>query len=318
MPRGVDENMKRGTIIRRLCKHRGIEVVEHANGGMDLIGCLGQLTPLREMLWQRVRWDARLVIGSTFPGEKVPRIEVHPSVVQADVDTAWLTLSIKDPLWVSEDHDVHIETAKAMFTASRRGDVLPVDVETENIRDRVVAEMTRDIREVLLTSARQAYPDGGDLIRENSEGDGLARFICIEIGDACLEAVSVAEAAAEAARMMDTAVHELVEVRDAMYALETMELIRCSNPECESRTEEGGDPLFNITAVVDRDRCLAENLKKASPEHFECAHCGSKGEADDDVEKCPECGADLHQCKTGEPGCMHCGNDDCTYMREPG
>lgn len=33
--------------------------------------------------------------------------------------------------------------------------------------------------------------------------------------------------------------------------------------------------------------------------------------------RCPECGWCLHACSSGDPGCMHCDNPDCSYTKEP-
>lgn len=75
------------------------------------------------------------------------------------------------------------------------------------------------VQQALVEAAQAAYPDGEDFIREDSEGDGLARFIYHEICDACVEAGSVAEAAQQAVSMMERAIAELKAVRDGMLDL---------------------------------------------------------------------------------------------------
>ena len=61
--------------------------------------------------------------------------------------------------------------------------------------------------------------------------------------------------------------------------------LRCSNPECESRTDPDGHlPAFTINVTVDSDRDLAESLSRynVDAEYFTCCYCHDVAEEVDD------------------------------------
>ena len=58
-------------------------------------------------------------------------------------------------------------------------------------------------------------------------------------------------------------------------------MLRCSNPECESRKEE--TPMFTINVVVFADSGVAELIHKIKPKHFECVYCQSQAEEVNDA-----------------------------------
>ena len=52
--------------------------------------------------------------------------------------------------------------------------------------------------------------------------------------------------------------------------------LKCKNPECESH--ENDQYQFNANVVFDRDRALAENIRKVEAHYFECCFCGEEAE----------------------------------------
>jgi len=56
-------------------------------------------------------------------------------------------------------------------------------------------------------------------------------------------------------------------------------MLRCSNEECDTRTDEQ-EPFFDISVTVDSDRDLAESLNGAFVDacFFRCCHCGDPAE----------------------------------------
>ena len=53
--------------------------------------------------------------------------------------------------------------------------------------------------------------------------------------------------------------------------------LRCSNPDCCTRTE-GETPCFSITVSVGDERELSENLNKIEARHFTCDYCNDVAE----------------------------------------
>jgi len=53
-------------------------------------------------------------------------------------------------------------------------------------------------------------------------------------------------------------------------------MLRCSNPECESRHEE--TPMFNISVTVYADFDVAEPIRKIALKHFTCVYCHNEAE----------------------------------------
>ena len=59
-------------------------------------------------------------------------------------------------------------------------------------------------------------------------------------------------------------------------------MLRCSNPECESREEE--TPMFNINVTVYANSDVAEPIRKIEPRHFECVYCHDEAEEVSDAD----------------------------------
>lgn len=53
-------------------------------------------------------------------------------------------------------------------------------------------------------------------------------------------------------------------------------MIRCSNPECESRQEE--TPMFTLNVTVDEDCRVCESLHKVEAQFFTCVYCQDTAE----------------------------------------
>ena len=53
-------------------------------------------------------------------------------------------------------------------------------------------------------------------------------------------------------------------------------MLRCSNPECESRHEE--TPMFTLNVTVDEDRDVCESLRKVEAKFFVCVYCNDIAE----------------------------------------
>lgn len=65
-------------------------------------------------------------------------------------------------------------------------------------------------------------------------------------------------------------------------------MLRCSNEECDSRTDpDGAEPFFDIHVTVDKDRGLAESLNRYNVDAgcFTCCYCHSNAEEVDDMEE---------------------------------
>lgn len=57
-------------------------------------------------------------------------------------------------------------------------------------------------------------------------------------------------------------------------------MLRCSNPECESRMGQVDPetPMFTLNVTVDSNAQLTECLRRVEPDHFLCCYCHAEAE----------------------------------------
>jgi len=57
-------------------------------------------------------------------------------------------------------------------------------------------------------------------------------------------------------------------------------MLRCSNPECKSRTGQACQeaPMFNVNLTVSADFEVTERVSKIESKYFECVYCQAPAE----------------------------------------
>jgi hypothetical protein len=54
--------------------------------------------------------------------------------------------------------------------------------------------------------------------------------------------------------------------------------LQCKNPECDSRIDEGQEPLFTVNLTVDSSGSACESARKIDGDYFTCCFCQDTAE----------------------------------------